>query len=383
MPKESIEIAEVFERFWPYYEAQNRGRLLPVHYKAVAAIRACMTGELGGHKYRCKDCDESFWAHHGCRNRACPKCHGRQTVEWVQKRSVELLPCPYFHVIATVPAEMRPYFLFNQEDLYSILMRSAAHALIELSKEKRFIGAEPGILSVLHTWTGTMQYHPHVHMLVTGGGLDADGQTWRPTSPSFLVPVKRLSPLIAERFREELRKVRPDLIEQIPSKIWTKEWCSYADAKAAGKGQDAVLNYLARYVFRIAITRSRIVHMDETHVTFRYKENSTGIWKMERVTGNEFIRRFLLHVLPKGLHKVRYFGLWAPGNKARLRTLALELALLQKERTTPTTLADLAEEALEKSDLDNHGYIPKCPQCGSTDLLHIEQRRRHWRRYVI
>ncbi len=382
MHENTIEIADVFRQFWPQYEQQHGNHILPSHRKAVSDILACMSGELGGHKYHCKGCDHNFWANHGCRNRACPKCHGRQIVEWLQKRSVELLPCPYFHVVATVPAEMRPFFLVNQDNLYAILMRSAAHALIKLSSEKRFIGAEPGVLSVLHTWTGIMHYHPHVHMLVTGGGLDSDGQTWRPAAPAFLVPVKRLSPLIAKLFRKELEKKRPDLARKIPDYVWKKEWCSYADAKAAGKGRDAVLNYLARYVFRIAISRSRIIRMDETHVTFRYKDNSTGLWKMEQITGIEFIRRFLLHVLPKGFHKVRYFGLWAPGNKTRLKTLAIELSLMEKNKVNLPTIADIAENALEKSELENHGYKPKCPLCGSINLIHLEHRRRHWRQYV-
>jgi hypothetical protein len=377
----NLEIADVFRAFEREYYERYGDVMLPSHRKAFCDIIACMTEEMGGHRYKCKGCEETFWAHHGCGNRSCPKCHGRQIVEWLEKRTDELLPCEYFHVIATVPSEVRPVFLANQSVMYALLMQVAARAVIELTKDRRFLGAEPGVLSVLHTWSSRLHYHPHVHMLVTGGGLEEDGQTWRETPSSFLVPVKKLSPLIRRRFQEELKKKHPDLFAQVPKKTWKKQWCSYANSKPVGQGQDAVLKYLARYVFRIAINSNRILHMDKTHVTFRYKENNTGLWKTERIPGIEFIRRFLLHVLPKRFHKVRYFGLWSRGKKARLTTLALELQLM-KNSESPVTMGDLAKEALAISELESHGYVPTCPRCGGTDVIHLGKRRRRWRRYV-
>jgi hypothetical protein len=355
-------------------------KMLPSQRKAAMDIMGCMTAEMGGNRHRCNDCDETFWAYHGCRNRCCPKCHGRQMAEWLQKRSVEMLPCPYFHVVMTVPSELRALFLANQKDLYGILMKTTAHALISIAKESRYIGGEPAILSVLHTWTRQLHHHPHVHMLVSGGGLDEDGKTWREADPSFLVPRKKLSPLFRKKFREEIEKKRPDLLAQIPDRTWKKEWGSFIDCKSSSAGQDAVLNYLTRYAYRIAITSSRVLHMNETDVVFRYKENSTGLWKKESITGIEFIRRYLLHVLPQGFHKIRYFGLWSPAKRKHLRNLTLALKLLLN--TEPQSMGDLAQKALEKSELENHGYVPTCPRCGSTNTSQLEKRRRQWRDYV-
>jgi len=381
MGNPTIEVADIFRSFWSAYKATCNKTILPSHQKAAMDIMACMTEDMGGKHHRCNDCNETFWAYHGCRNRACPKCHGRQMVEWLKKRSVELLPCKYFHVVITVPSELRSLFFLNQKDLYGILMRTAAHAVIEISKERKYLGAVPGILSVMHTWTTRMQYHPHVHMLVTGGGLEEDGKSWRETASSFLLPQKKLSLLFRKRFRENLEKERPDLFTQAPKKTWKKEWCSFIDCKDSNKGQDAVLNYLARYVFRSAINNSRILKMDETNVSFKYKDNTTGEWETETISGIEFIRRFLLHVLPKGLHKVRYFGLWCPTKRARLRSLAIALQLLLS--TPILTMKDMAEKAIKISDQEDHGYVPICPHCGSKNVSNIGERRRRWRRYVI
>lgn len=380
MNNSSIEVADIFRAFWPQYQEQYEGRILPSHQKAAFDIMACMTQDMGGSKHRCNDCSTDFWVYHGCRNRSCPKCHGRQTVEWLEKRSVEILPGSYFHVVATAPAELRKLFQYQQGIMYGILMKTAARAVIEIARERRYVGGEPGIMAVLHTWTSKLEFHPHVHLLVTGGGLGDDGKSWH-EAPTFLVPAKKLSPLISRRFREELEKKHPDLLSQIPEKIWKKEWCSFVDCKANTKGQDVVLNYLARYVFRIAIGNSRILKMDETGVTFKYKDNSTGDWKTETISGIEFIRRFLMHVLPKGFHKIRYFGLWSPSKRSLLRNLAIALQLLIPQSVS-ISMDALAEKALEKSEIENHGYQPVCPKCKSKNSVIIETRRRYWTRFV-
>jgi hypothetical protein len=213
-------------------------------------------------------------------------------------------------------------------------------------------------------------------MLVTGGGVTEDGTTWHEAPNDFLVPVRRLSPVIARRFAEALQNRHPDLFKQIPAKAWNREWCSYS--KPYGTGKDAVLRYLARYVFRIAITNHRLMSMDESHVTFKYKDHDTGQWKTERLAGVQFLRRFLFHVLPKGFHKVRYYGLWHPCKRDRQGKARLLLELT----TAPVTdddvclVGDLADEALVQSRLESHDHRVKCPKCGSTNVLLFENIRR-------
>lgn len=348
--------------------------MLPSHRRALKDIAECMTPQMGGGRYHCNDCDESFWIYHGCRNRSCPKCHGSRTAKWLASREVEMLPCHYFHVVATIPSELRNLFLKHQKVLYGILMKSAAGALKELAAENRYVGAEVGILAVLHTWTGKLHHHPHAHMLVTGGGVTADGSAWKEAPHDFLVPVKKLSPMISQRFAEELKKHHPDLHALIAPKIWKREWCSFI--KPFGTGKDAVLRYLARYVFRVAISNARILSMDESHVTFGYKDNDTGSWETERLTGVEFLRRFLMHVLPKGFHKVRYYGLWSPV-KRNLQAMARLLLLLTKPVTDEVVLiADLAEEVVDQGCSEEHGYRVRCPVCNSTDVLLIQELER-------
>lgn len=373
MADNPIEIADVIRTFIEPYQEQFGHLMLPSHRRALDDILRCMTPAMGGGRYRCRDCKETFWRYHGCRNRACPKCHGRQIIRWMEKRTAELLPCDYFHVIATAPAELRGLFLREQKLCYGIFMKAVASALCELAKDKRYVGAVPAIMAVLHTWMGRMLHHPHVHLLVSGGGLSEDGDTWHPTAYGFLVPVKKLSPMISQRFAQALQAQRPDLFAQISPKVWKKEWCSFC--KHFGQGRKAVLSYLARYVFRIAITRSRILTMDETHVTFRYKDNDTGAWNTECITGVEFIRRFLLHVLPKGFHKVRYYGLWSASNQSRHRSaqILLQLALPHVALKPSTFIADLAETALAQSETEPHACTVKCPRCSSINVVLLER----------
>ncbi|MEA3226485.1 MAG: transposase [Planctomycetota bacterium] len=373
MSSKQIEVADIFRAFADPYIERFGECILPSHRRAISDITGCMTEAMGGGRYYCNDCSEDFWSFHGCRNRSCPKCHGRQIVTWMNKREAEMLPCNYFHVVATVPGELRDLFLKHQKILYGILIKASAIALCELAKDKRYIGAEPGIMAVLHTWTAQMHLHPHVHMLVTGGGVNKDGKTWHEAANDFLVPVKKLSPMISQRFADTLKKEAPDLFDQIPGKVWKKEWCSFC--KPFGRERDAVVRYLARYVFRIAITSNRIVSMDETHVTYKYKENNTGDWKMERLSGVEFIRRYLLHVLPKGLHKVRYYGLWS-APKRKLQEKIKTFLNLSVTDAKPVKLAEIAEEALEQSEIESHDFAVKCPKCKSTNVLRIEQIRR-------
>ena len=372
--KTGVELADVVRRFGPKYTSQHGHVMMPSQKRALADIAACCTKELGGRLYRCNDCDESFWRFHCCRNRACPKCHGRQTWAWLERRQAELLPCGYFHAVATVPSELRDAFRRDQKFMYGLLIRVSAEAVKELCAKRRHLGGLPGILSVLHTWNGQLGYHPHVHMLITGGGITHDGEHWEPARGEFLVPVGVLSKKIAAKFRDALQKEKPSVFANIPAGVWRREWVSFV--KHYGHGNDAVLNYLSRYVFRTAISNARILAVDETQVTFRFKDRRTDTWQTMRLPGVEFLRRFLQHVLPRGFHKVRYYGLWHH-SKRNLSSRAWLLLILDKptDAVEVVKIADLLEalsqlaEVDDGQDMGNEGDdadSPSCPHCGST-----------------
>jgi len=374
IPKADVELADVVRRFGADYASRYGHAMMPSHKRALSDIAACCTRKLGGRLYRCDDCNESFWRFHCCRNRACPKCHGKQTELWLQQREAELLPCGYFHAVATVPSELRDAFRRDQKFMYGLLMKVSAEAVKELCAEKRHLGGLPGILSVLHTWNGRLGYHPHVHMLITGGGISPDGEHWEPARGEFLVPVGVLSKKIAAKFRDALQKAKPSVFASIPAGVWRREWVSFV--KHYGRGNDAVLNYLSRYVFRTAISNARILTVDETHVTFRFKDRSTETWRTMRLEGVQFLRRFLQHVLPRGFHKVRYYGLWHP-SKRGWSNRAWLLLMLRKpsDAAGPVKIADLLESLSQLAKSDDGQYMgdegndkadsPCCPHCGS------------------
>ena len=373
-----VELADVVRRFGAECRSQDGHRMLPSQKRAMADIEACCTKQLGGRRYRCDDCTESFWVYHSCRNRACPKCHAKQTQQWLAKRQSELLPCDYYHAVATVPSELRGVFRRHQKLMYGLLMRVSAEAVLELCAVKRHVGALPGILSVFHSWNGHLQYHPHVHMLITGGGVSSDGQHWEPARGKFLVPVKLLSRKIAAKFRDALRKENPEVFATISDTAWRREWVSFC--KHYGRGNDAVLNYLSRYVFRTAISNARILAMDDTHVTFRWKDRSSETWQTERIPGVQFLRRFLQHVLPRGFHRCRYYGLWH-ASKRDLSSQAWLLLIVQKpmDGRVPFTMADLLDvlrQPADDEDLMNpqdDDRTPCCPHCGSARTTLLEE----------
>jgi hypothetical protein len=382
--KTDAELADVVRRFAPKYTSQYGHVMMPSQKKAISDIAACCTPEMGGRLYRCNDCDESFWRFHCCRNRACPKCHGEQTRQWLENRQAELLPCAYFHAVATVPSELHDVFRQHQKFMYGLLMRVSAEAIKELCKKKRHLGALPGLLSVLHTWNGQLGLHPHVHMLITGGGLRADGEHWEPARGEFLVPVSVLSKKIAAKFRDALRKNKPSVFAGIPATVWRREWVSFL--KHYGHGNDAVLSYLSRYVFRTAISNARILAVDQTHVTFRYKDRKAEAWRTKRLPGVEFLRRFLQHVLPRGFHKVRYYGLWHPSKRSQSNRAWILLTLEKPTAAaSPPKIADLLEalgqlaelsdESLHNAELDG-GDSPRCPYCGSARTSLLAERPR-------
>jgi hypothetical protein len=315
-----IEVADVFRRFAADYLSAHGASMLPSHQRAIADILHCRTAALGGQVWRCEQCDTEMFSYHSCGNRSCPKCHTTQTQEWLEHRRVEMLPVPCFHITITVPAELREMLHARQRDGYGALMRASAAAIIELARDPRYVGGTVGVLAVLHTWTQQLNLHPHVHCLVTGGGISGDASAWYPARRKFLIPIKALTKLVRGKFRAMLRQKCPDLI--IPDAVWRKPWIIHITAW--GNGEKEVLEYLARYVFRVALTNARIVDLDEETVTIQYRERKTGQSRTCRLHGHEFMRRFLQHVLPRGFHKVRYFGLWHPAqrhNAARIKQM--------------------------------------------------------------
>jgi hypothetical protein len=356
-----IEIADVFRRFADGYLSAHDATILPSHRRAIADILACRTEALGGHLWRCDHCSAEVYSYHSCKNRSCPKCHTDQTEQWLGARKAEVLPCPYFHVTITVPEELRDTLRANQKDGYALLMKAAAEAIIELARDSRYVGGTVGVLAVLHTWTQQLLYHPHVHCLVTGGGVSDDGRYWHPARNGFLVPFRALAKLVRGKLKAALAQRRPDLV--LPEATWSKRWVVHCTAW--GEGDEAVLRYLARYVFRIAITNSRIVDLDENGVAFRHKHRASNRWRTTRLSGHEFMRRFLQHVLPKGLHKVRYYGLW---HWSRREQAAQARLLLELQRPTGAdapsseTSDHTADRPGEPAAIADRRVCPRCKQ---------------------
>jgi hypothetical protein len=362
----AITLADVLGRFGPAYQQRYPGALLPSHRRAIRDILACRTPALGGHLWHCPQCDQDVYVYHGCRNRACPACLGAQTQEWLEKRQAELLPCPYFHVTTTVPQGLRDLFRSNQKMLYDLLLSLTAQCIMDVAGNPRHLGATPGILAVLHTWTGMLDYHPHVHCLVTGGGVSPDGEHWIATRPGFFLPVRVLSRHLRQLFHQTLRDKHPELLAKVPAKVWEQEWV--VNCLPWGQGQKGVLDYLARYVFRIAITNRRLLEMDEQTVTFQYKDRKRQRMRTCRLEGTEFVRRFLQHILPKGFHKVRYYGLWNP-RRRQLRQRVKVLLQLQQPVTPADPPAPLIPEPARKP---LGPFVPVCPHCGC-ELEHVRE----------
>jgi len=274
-----------------------------------------------------------------------------------------LLPCAHYHVCITVPRPLRDMFRSHQRDCYALLMKASSEAVLELCANKRWMGGVPAVLSVLHTWTATMDYHPHVHLLVSGGGVTPDGKTWREAAHPFLIPVRALGRLVRGKFMAGLKKGRPELESQVAADAWKRDWVAWC--KPWGRGEKTVLDYLARYVYRIAITNGRILSMNERAVTFRYKDRKANAWRQCTVSGHEFMRRFLQHVPPKGFHKVRYSGLWHASRRERRDAIRNDLLLRQASREPLAQTC--ASTSMEPAPDPHAAFNPPCPQCGGTD----------------
>ena len=350
-----IELADIIAKYGGEYLNKFGIPMLPSHKRAIADILACRTESMGGHLHECDACGHQHYSYHSCKNRSCPKCHTSDTKRWVEKREAELLPVRYFHVVFTLPQELRGNMRSNQSKLYSILMQAASEMLMKLALDPKHVGGKLSILSVLHTWTRAMEFHPHVHMLVPAGGLDTDGY-WRTTRKKWLVPVKALSRLFRARFMKLAQKALPE--ESFPQDVWKKGWVVYC--KPPLTNSKKVLRYLGRYVHRIAIVNSRIESIDNGNVTFRYQESATGKQKKMTLTAMEFLRRYLQHVLPQGFHKVRYYGLLSPANRITLKRV--QLLLSQRRKTTPDDIKEAPEKSANKH---------LCPCCSEGTMVVI------------
>lgn len=363
-----LEVADVLRRYGGECLAAFGGNLSSSQRRAVDDILRCRTPAMGGHVFRCTHCGHEQYAYHSCRNRSCPKCHGNDTADWLTQRRKELLPVPYFHVVFTLPPGLRAVAYRFQKPLYAILMKGAAEALTKLAADPHYVGGLVGIMAVLHTWTRTLTYHPHVHCLVPAGGVSPDRE-WKTARKKYLVPVKALSRLFRGIFRDLLKKQMPEL--QVPASVWTTDWVVYS--KPSVQGVDTVLNYLGRYVHRVAISNSRIMAIDDGKVAFRYQECGHTEWKTLTLPATEFIRRFLLHVLPAGVHKVRYYGLWAPSNRRLLRQVQMLLVANEVEAAPPES----ETQTIEPSSCPSLGTT--CPSCGEGKLVCIGRLPRQGR----
>lgn len=364
----SLEVADIFRSAGPAYRASHAGHLSLHQLKVMSAIEHCRTAVMGGHVEACTDCGHSRVAYNSCRNRHCPRCQGAAARTWLAEREADLLPVGYFHVVFTLPAEVADIAFQNKAALYDLLFKAASETMLTIAADARHLGARIGITAVLHTWGSAMTHHPHIHMIVPGGGLSPDGNRWVSSRPAFLLPVRVLGKLFRRLFLTRLMALheagrlaffgsiahladRPAFLRHL-APVRKKRWVVYAKPPFAGP--EAVLAYLSRYTHRVAISNSRLIGFDESGVTLRYKDyRRAGADRQQVMTlaGDEFIRRFLLHVLPKSFHRIRHYGLLAGATrKARLDQIR--------------QLLGVAPPAATDMPVDPPDVRPPCPCCG-------------------
>jgi hypothetical protein len=349
-----IEVAEIFRLHGPAYREKFADRMLPSHQRAMQDIEQCRTAALGGQVYYCQQCKADRYSYHSCQNRHCPKCGNEQANEWLDQQQSLLLPVPYFMVTFTLPEELRALARSHQKLIYHLLFRASSQALQQLALDPRFVGGKVGLVGVLHTWTRQLLYHPHVHFIVTGGGLTDDG-CWKFSRPDFLVPVKALAKIFRAKFRDDLKK--SELFSAIEPQVWRKAWVVHSEPVGRGR---AAFKYLAPYIFRVAISNNRLRKFEHGRVTFSYKESATDQVKSCTITAEEFIRRFLQHVLPPRFIKVRYYGLLSPSNRPLLQQ-ARQLLAPAGQMSALRTATQPSPIRNSQSPIRNS---PCCPHCG-------------------
>ena len=352
----ALELADIFRQYGPAYRQKYADHLLPSHRRAMRAIEHCRTPALGGQVYSCPQCNQTQYSYHSCRNRHCPKCQNDKAQEWLEKQQNFLLPVPYFMLTFTIPAALRPLARSHQVLIYDLLFQVSAAATQLLAQDPRFVGGQLGLVGVLHTWGRNLSYHPHIHYLVPAGGLTSDHRTWLPAHHHFLLPVKALSRIFRAKFLHALK--RSKLANAIPAAIWKQDWVVHCEP--VGNGRTA-LKYLAPYIFRVAISNRRLVKLENNQVTFRYRSSDTGQIKFCTLSAEDFIHRFLQHVLPRGFVKIRYFGFF--GSSQRLLLAALRL-LLETDSDSPLP----GELPVLSPTLPKETLL--CPACGNA-LLHL------------
>ncbi len=378
MVRERLEVADIFRAHGPAWRRANAGHVSLGQLKVMSAIEQCRTAALGGHVAACQDCGHRHIAYNSCRNRHCPKCQGAAAKDWLAARQDELLPVPYFHVVFTLPAQIADIAYQNKAAVYGILFKAAAQTLITIAADPKRLGARIGFTAVLHTWGSAMPHHPHVHIIVPGGGISLDGERWVSCRPRFFLPVRVLSRLFRRLFLEKLMTaheaghlnffgehaglVDHDAFAAYLARSRKLEWVVYAKPPFAGP--QAVLAYLSRYTHRVAIANSRLIRFDDRGVTFRWKDyRAKGPERKKVITlaTDEFIRRFLIHVLPSGFHRIRHYGLFANGGRAENLARARELLHVPAPRDQPE--AD--------SEIEDRGETLKqpCPSCGGPMVI--------------
>ena len=382
MSRPALEVADIFRDHGQAWLAANRGHVSLEQMKVMTAVERCRTAALGGHVARCENeaCGHLHIAYNSCRNRHCPKCQATAAQDWLEAREAELLPVGYFHVVFTLPAPIADIAFQNKRVVYDLLFKASAETMLTIAADPKHLGARIGITAVLHTWGSAMTHHPHVHMIVPGGGISLDGSKWISCRKTFLLSFSVLSQLFKRLFLEKLIKAHDDrllnfygehagLADRVTFDAFLKpvrklNW--YVNIKDPFAGPDAVLAYLSRYTHRVAISNRRLVRVDADGVAFRYKDYRAGHrerWKTMTLTPHEFIRRFLSHVLPKGFHRIRHYGLFANGNRAT--NIARARALLSVHMPTKDEADNVEDANPDETRILN---LP-CPCCGGRMII--------------
>lgn len=384
MGRATFEVADVIRLHGESFLDLHGAKLSARQRAILQKIAKCRTAALGGHVAACDRCGHRQISYNSCRDRHCPKCLGSASAAWFRARAEDLLPVPYFHLVFTLPHELAPVAQTNRAAVYALLLRSSAESLLQVAAYPRPLGARIGFFGVLHTWSQTLEFHPHVHFVVPAGGISLDGERWIPCRKNFLVPVRVLRDVFRAKFLSGLQRLRdqgklvchgslescrrPDALDRSLRTLRKKKWVVYA--KPPFGGPEQVLKYLARYTHRVAISNHRLLDIDESGVTFRWKDYAAGAKKRSMtLTGPEFLRRFLLHVLPKGFVRIRHFGFLAHRN--RTRSLERCRTLIAEADAIPIVPPSEANEILAPRS-DAQESHPRCPACKQGRMIEFE-----------